>query len=51
MIKMIKKMLGWEQKVDYANLIKQGAIVLDVRTKKNMKVAISMAPLILLLIC
>ena len=35
MIKMIKKMLGWEQKVDYANLIKQGAIVLDVRTKKE----------------
>lgn len=33
MINAIKNMLGFGPKVDYAALIKQGAIILDVRSK------------------
>ena len=33
MISTIKKMLGFGPSVDYAELVNQGAIILDVRTK------------------
>jgi phage shock protein E len=33
MINTIKKLLGLGPKVDYADLVKQGAIILDVRSK------------------
>ena len=33
MINTIKKLLGLGPKVDYAQLIKEGAVILDVRTK------------------
>ena len=33
MFESIKKMLGFGPSVDYATLVKQGAIILDVRTK------------------
>jgi rhodanese-related sulfurtransferase len=33
MINTLKKLLGFGSKVDYADLIKQGAIILDVRSK------------------
>lgn len=33
MIELIKSILGLGPKVDYASLVKQGAVVLDVRTK------------------
>jgi rhodanese-related sulfurtransferase len=33
MIKAIKRILGLEPKVDYASLVKHGAIILDVRSK------------------
>ncbi|MBG6112120.1 rhodanese-related sulfurtransferase [Flavobacterium sp. CG_9.10] len=33
MINKIKKILGFGPKVDYATLVKQGAIILDVRSK------------------
>ena len=33
MIEMLKSLLGLGPKVDYASLVKQGAIVVDVRTK------------------
>lgn len=33
MLESIKKMLGFGPSVDYATLVKQGAIILDVRTK------------------
>lgn len=33
MIQAIKNILGFGPKVDYAELVKQGAIILDVRTK------------------
>lgn len=33
MITTIKKLLGFGPKVDYAQLVKQGAIILDVRSK------------------
>ena len=33
MINTIKKLIGLGPKVDYAQLVKQGAIILDVRTK------------------
>ncbi len=33
MIQIIKNLLGLGQKTDYAELVKQGAIILDVRTK------------------
>ena len=33
MIKAIKKMLGLGAKVDFAQLVKEGAIILDVRSK------------------
>ncbi|WP_243349063.1 rhodanese-like domain-containing protein [Parabacteroides sp. FAFU027] len=33
MLNTIKQLLGFGPKVDYAELVKQGAIVLDVRTK------------------
>jgi rhodanese-related sulfurtransferase len=33
MINTLKKLLGFGAKVDYADLVKQGAIILDVRSK------------------
>jgi rhodanese-related sulfurtransferase len=33
MINTIKKLLGFGAKVDFADLVKQGAIILDVRSK------------------
>jgi rhodanese-related sulfurtransferase len=33
MINTLKKLLGFGAKVDYADLVKQGAIILDVRRK------------------
>ncbi|MBU2018908.1 MAG: rhodanese-like domain-containing protein [Bacteroidetes bacterium] len=33
MINAIKNLFGFGPKVDYANLVKQGAIILDVRSK------------------
>jgi len=33
MIELLKSLLGLGPKVDYAGLVKQGAVVLDVRTK------------------
>ncbi|MDP4268658.1 MAG: rhodanese-like domain-containing protein [Bacteroidota bacterium] len=33
MLNTIKQLLGFGPKVDYAELVKQGAIILDVRTK------------------
>ena len=33
MINTIKNMLGLGPKVDYAELVKQGAVIIDVRTK------------------
>lgn len=33
MINIIKNLLGFGPKVDYAELVKQGAIILDVRSK------------------
>lgn len=33
MINVIKKLFGFGTKVDYADLVKQGAIILDVRSK------------------
>ncbi len=33
MLNTIKQLLGFGPKVDYAQLIKQGAVILDVRTK------------------
>jgi len=33
MIQLLKSLLGLGPKVDYAGLVKQGAVVLDVRTK------------------
>ena len=33
MINSIKKLFGFDPKVDYAELVKKGAVVLDVRTK------------------
>jgi hypothetical protein len=33
MINTIKKILGIEKKVDYAQLLKQGAVIVDVRSK------------------
>jgi len=33
MIATLKKLLGFGVKVDYADLVKQGAIILDVRSK------------------
>ncbi len=33
MIEILKKILGMEPPVDYSTLVKEGAIVLDVRTK------------------
>ena len=33
MIKYIKQLFGFGPKVDYAELVKQGAIILDVRSK------------------
>ena len=35
MINAIKNLFGFGAKVDYANLVKQGAIILDVRTKEE----------------
>lgn len=35
MINTIKNLLGFGPKVDYAELIKQGAIILDVRSKSE----------------
>ncbi len=33
MLKALKKLLGFGPKVDYSELVKQGAIILDVRSK------------------
>lgn len=33
MLNTIKKLFGFSQKIDFAQLVKQGAIILDVRTK------------------
>ena len=33
MINTLKKLLGLGTKVDYADLVKQGAIIIDVRSK------------------
>ena len=33
MLNIIKQLFGFGEKVDYASLIKQGAIILDVRSK------------------
>jgi rhodanese-related sulfurtransferase len=33
MIEALKNLLGFGPKVDYATLVKQGAVILDVRTK------------------
>ncbi len=35
MLNTIKQLLGFGPKVDYAELVKQGAIILDVRTKNE----------------
>jgi phage shock protein E len=37
MFESIKKMLGIGPSVDYASLVKHGAIILDVRTKGNIE--------------
>jgi len=35
MINEIKKMLGFEMKIDFSEIVKGGAIILDVRTKNE----------------
>lgn len=37
MLNSIKQILGFGPKVNFADLMKSGAVIVDVRTKKNFK--------------